>query len=148
MENKVQKNGTTNKSNKSKNPREALKRKEAAARRKIAKNWTKIEKGVKYQKATTQVCCRRVTLHLKEELFDGMRMKLREKYCEKSSSVQKRILRRIVEKRQAQQTHHNIERTGNLFPNYISRHCTSKSMKTLRLYQPYSPTTSNNAFYN
>ncbi len=108
---------------------------EANARRKVAKYWDALAKGVKYRKATARVSCRRVTSQLKDELFEGILMNLQGKNGQKSHSAQKRVLRRIVEKRQAQQTHHNVGRTENRFSEHVSRHCVSASMKALRLYQ-------------
>ena len=46
----------------------------------------------------------------------------------KSYSVQKRILRCIVEKRQAQKTHRKVGRTENRFTNIYSVTYTSKSI--------------------
>ncbi len=108
---------------------------EANARRKVAKNWDVLARGVKYRKATARMSCRRVTSQLKDELFEGILMNLQGKNGQKSYSVQKRVLRRIVEKRQAQQAHHNVGRTENRFSSHVSRHCVSASMKALRLYQ-------------
>ena len=121
-----------NKSQKQKMTREEI---EANARRKIAQNWSKISKGIKYRKATVRVGCGRVTSHLKNELFDGVLINLQDRNNQKPYGVQKRILRRIVEKRQAQQTHHNIGRTENRFSSHIRQYCASMSMKELRRYQ-------------
>ncbi len=110
-------------------------RKEAKARRKIAQDWSNISKGVKYQKATARVGCGRVTSRLKNELFDGILMNLQKRNCMKSYSEQKRLLRRIVEKRQAQQAHHNVGRTETRFLSHVSQYCVSTSLKELKRYQ-------------
>ena len=105
--------------------------KEAKARRKIAKRWDKITQSVSYQKASTRECCRCETSKLKDELFDGILINLREKNSKKSYNRQKRLLRRIVEKRQAQKVHHIVGKTENRFSNYMFRRCLSKSMKQM-----------------
>ena len=45
---------------------------EANARRKVAKSWALLAKGVKYRKAAAKESCDRLTLLLEEELFDGI----------------------------------------------------------------------------
>lgn len=108
---------------------------EANARRKVAKSWALLAKGVKYRKAAAKESCDRLTLLLEEELFDGILFNLSGRNGMKSYACQKRILRRIVEKRQAQKAHSRIGRTGNRYANYILQECTNKSMNDLRHYQ-------------
>ena len=103
--------------------------KEAKARRKIASDWKKKGKGHSYQKASAREFCSHVTSQLQDELFDGILINLREKNSKKSYSRQKRILRRIIEKRQAQLVHHVVGRTQNAFASYVFRCCLSKSTK-------------------
>ena len=88
-----------------KNNRARGRKAEANARRKVAKNWDKIAHGSRYQKAAAKESCRRATKQMEEELFDGILLNLRCKNKVKSYNAQKRILRRIVEKRQAQQAY-------------------------------------------
>ena len=107
---------------------------EANARRKVAKSWALLAKGVKYRKAAAKESCDRLTLLLEEELFDGILFNLSGRNGMKSYACQKRILRRIVEKRQAQKAYRRIGRTESCYANYILRECTNKSMnKTLNL---------------
>lgn len=108
---------------------------EANARRKVAKNWDKIARGSRYQKAAAKESCRRATKQMEEELFDGILLNLRCKDKVKSYNAQKRILRRIVEKRQAQQAYSKVGRRRDRFSSHIYRHCTSKSMSELRSHQ-------------
>jgi hypothetical protein len=108
---------------------------EANARRKVAKSWALLAKGVKYRKAAAKESCDRLTLLLEEELFDGILFNLSGRNGMKSYACQKRILRRIVEKRQAQKTYRRIGRTENRYANYILRECTIKSMNDLQHYQ-------------
>lgn len=109
--------------------------KEAKIRRKIAKRWDMIARGGSYQKACSREYCQCETSELKDELFDGILINLREKNSKKSYSRQKRILRRIVEKRQAQIVHHIVGKTESRFSNYMSRHCISMSMKQMSVNQ-------------
>lgn len=126
---------TIDKANKSKKQKATRKEVEAKARRKLARNWAKVERGLKYRKSTTSISCGRITSQLKEELFDGILMNLRGKNNQKSYSVQKRVLRRIVEKRQGQQAHRNVGRTENLFASHMARYCTNACMRELKRYQ-------------
>lgn len=80
--------------------------------------------------------CRSTTLQMEEELFDGILLNLKGgKACSMSYNRQKRILRRVVEKRQAQQVHHKVGRSFDRFSCHMQRHCTSKSMNTIKRYQ-------------
>lgn len=111
------------------------KRARAKVRRKEAKDWAMLARGIKYQKAAVKDSCHRVTNQVKEELFDGIFLNLNERNNSKSSSKQKRILRRIVEKRLAQKAHHQVGRTNDRFSSYILAHCASKSMNHLHRHQ-------------
>ena len=106
---------------------------EANARRKVVKAWARLANGTKYQTAAVKDVCELTTLQMEEELFDGILFQ--DKNNVKSYSAQKRILRRIVEKRQAQRTHGKISRTEDCFSRHISRYCVSKIMNNLKSYQ-------------
>ena len=121
------------KSEKRKMQKPTRKQVEANARRKVVKAWTRLANGTKYQKAAVKDVCERTTLQMEEELFDGILFQ--DKNNVKSYSAQKRILRRIVEKRQAQRTHGKISRTEDCFSRHISRYCVSKIMNNLKSYQ-------------
>ncbi|MBP5423095.1 MAG: hypothetical protein J6Y78_11695 [Paludibacteraceae bacterium] len=108
---------------------------EANARRKVAKSWALVAQGIKYRKAAVKESCDRLTQIMEEELFDGILLNLSGRNGMKSYSCQKRILRRIVEKRQAQSAHHQVGRTGSRYTNYILRECVNKSMEDFRHYQ-------------
>ena len=107
---------------------------EANARRKVAKSWALLAKGVKYRKAAAKESCDRLTLLLEEELFDGMFLNLSGRNGMKSYSCQKRILRRIVEKRQAQSAHRLAGRSGNRFTKQLQHYCASQSLDCLKRY--------------
>jgi hypothetical protein len=108
---------------------------EANARRKVAKSWALLAKGVKYRKAAAKESCDRLTQILEDELFDGILLNLSGRNGMKSYTCQKRILRRIVEKRQAQSAHRLAGRSCNMFTRQLQRYCTSQSLDCLKRYQ-------------
>lgn len=108
---------------------------EANARRKVAKSWSLLAKGVRYRKAAAKESCDRLTQILEEELFDGILLNLSGRNGMKSYTCQKRILRRIVEKRQAQSAHRFAGRSGNMFTKQLQRYCASQSLNCLKRYQ-------------
>ncbi len=109
--------------------------KEATARRKVANAWANIAKGIKYKKAAVKECCRNATFQIEDELFDGILLNLQGRNNNKSYPIQKRILRRIVEKRLAQQVYDKMGKTETCLFRHVARHSTSWSMKKLRKYQ-------------
>lgn len=108
---------------------------EANARRKVAKSWALLAKGVRYRKAAAKESCERLTLLIEEELFDGILLNLSGRNSMKSYTCQKRILRRIVEKRQAQSAHRLSGRSGNRFTKQLQLYCSSQSLDCLKRYQ-------------
>ena len=108
---------------------------EANARRKVAKSWALVTQGIKYRKAVAKESCDRLTQILEEELFDGILLNLSGRNGMRSYTCQKRILRRIVEKRQAQSAHRLAGRSGNMFTRQLQRYCTSQSLDSLKRYQ-------------
>lgn len=111
------------------------KRKEAKVRRELAFKWSKISHKVGYQKAAMKECCKRLTLHIEDELFDGIFLNLQGKSSSRSYSKQKRIVRRIVEKRQAQLVHSKVGRTCGGFARHMCQRCASWSMEELAACQ-------------
>ena len=99
---------------------------------KAAKNsnnsWLYIQSSDKYRNHVAIETCRRTTESLKLELYDGMSIVLNERNCVKSEKMQKRIMRRIIEKRQAQAAHHKQGRTADLFVPNIERANVSRCM--------------------
>ena len=63
-------------------------------------------------------------------MLDGILLNL--KNTGKSANSQRRILRRIVEKRQAQANHKKNERTCDLTSKHISIECTATSLRAIR----------------
>jgi len=108
---------------------------EANARRKVAKSWELVARGIKYRKAAAKESCGRLTQILEDELFDGILLNLKGRNGMKSYACQKRILRRIVEKRQAQSAHRRAGRSGNRFTKQLQHYCASQSLGCLQRYQ-------------
>ena len=79
--------------------------KEARARRKVNEDWQKVESTGKYRKAAVRMARWNTTGRIANEVLDGIFLSLNARNREKSASEQKRLLRRIVEKRQAQALH-------------------------------------------
>ncbi|MGM9686437.1 MAG: hypothetical protein ACI3YI_09485 [Bacteroidaceae bacterium] len=108
---------------------------EANARRKVAKSWDLVARGVKYRKAAAKESCGRLTQILEEELFDGILLNLKGRNGMKSYACQKHILRRIVEKRQSQSAHRLAGRSDNRFTKQLQCYCASQSLSRLQRYQ-------------
>lgn len=79
--------------------------KEAKARRKVNEDWQRVESTGKYRKALAREVGRNTTDRIADEVLDGIFLSLNTRNSRKSVSEQKRLLRRIVEKRQAQALH-------------------------------------------
>ena len=79
--------------------------KEARARRKVNEDWQRVESTGKYRKAVARGAGWNTTDRSADEVLDGIFLNLKARDGEKSASEQKRLLRRIVEKRQAQAIH-------------------------------------------
>lgn len=101
---------------------------EANARRKVNEKWERIEETPQYKKAVVTEVCQSTTKKIAIELFDGILLELNIRNKQKSANVQNRILRRIVEKRQAQANHQKNGRTDDLTSVHITISCTSKCM--------------------
>ena len=76
--------------------------KEAKARRKVNEDWHRVESTGKYHKAAVRMAGWNTTDRIANEVLDGIFLSLNARNREKSVSKQKRLLRRIVEERQAQ----------------------------------------------
>lgn len=107
-------------------------RTEANARRKVNKSWEKIEHTPRYRSASAKYVCDTITRKIEIEVLDGILLNLSIKSQTKSPSVQNRILRRIVEKRQAQANHKKFGRTEDLTSIHISITGTSRCMEAIR----------------
>lgn len=108
------------------------KKAEANARRKSNKRWEHVEASDRYRKTATEELCNMTTSKIKIEVLNGILLNLDIKSQVKPSRVQDRILRRIVEKRQAQANHKKHGRSEDLTTMRITLTCTSKCMEEIR----------------
>lgn len=108
---------------------------ERIARRKVAETWENVSNRTAYKKAAVKYYGAEAIYKIENEFFDGIFISLKDRHDEKSYRERKRMLRRIVEKRQAQMTHKYVGRTTNRLATYLSRQSTCKSMRTINKYQ-------------
>ncbi len=108
------------------------KKAEATARRKINKSWKIVENTPRYHFASVKEVCETITKKIESEVLDGIFLNLSIKSQTRSASVQNRILRRIVEKRQAQANHKKHGRTDDLTSLHVSITSTCHCMEALR----------------
>ena len=127
-------NNSKNTMNKKASQKHVIKNKkaEANARRKVNKSWEDVEHTPRYRSASAKEVCDTITKKIEIEVFDGILLNLSIKSQAKSPSVQNRILRRIVEKRQAQANHKKFGRTDDLTSIHISITGTSRCMEAIR----------------
>lgn len=105
---------------------------ETNARRKFKNIWAKVENTPRYRSTSVKEVCDSVTKKIEVEVLDGIFLKLSIKSQAKSTSAQNRILRRIVEKRQAQAYHKKYGRTEDLTSIHVSITSTSRCMEAIR----------------
>lgn len=108
------------------------KKAEANARRKVNKSWEKVEHTPRYRSASAKYVCDTITRKIEIEVLDGILLNLSIKSQTKSPSIHNRILRRIVEKCQAQANHKKFGRTEDLTSIHISITGTSRCMEAIR----------------
>lgn len=108
------------------------KKAETNARRKVNKSWEKVEHTPRYRSASAKYVCDTITRKIETEVLDGILLNLSIKSQTKSPSIQNRILRQIVEKRQAQTNHKKFGRTEDLTSIHISITGTSRCMEAIR----------------
>ena len=78
------------------------KKRAAKIRKELYDKWQHMERTARYLKAKNQEMRHYVSQAIESEVLDGIFIKLNDRNEDKSYPVKKRILRRIVEKRQAQ----------------------------------------------
>ena len=105
-----------------KKPRKA----EADARRRTNKRWERVETSDRYRTAAAEELCNVTTNKI--EILNGILLNLNNRSQVKPSRVQERILRRIVEKRQAQASHKKHGRSEDLTTVHITLPCTCSCM--------------------
>ncbi|MCQ2238507.1 MAG: hypothetical protein MJZ73_04675 [Bacteroidaceae bacterium] len=111
---------------------ERRKQKEATARREVNEKWEHMESTPGYRKAANREMFQSTIRKIEVEVLDGNMLNLNIRNQSKPVSVQIRILRRIVEKRQAQANHKKNGRSADLTTVHITISCTSQSMADIR----------------
>ena len=92
------------------------------------KRWMFLETSRKYRSSLAKETGDKTTDALKSELLDGLFITLNDRNNSKTDREQARLVRRIVEKRQAQAAHHKIGRTDDLYASKVSSGNASKCM--------------------
>jgi hypothetical protein len=100
--------------------------------RNLARSWAIVGNSMRYKRAAVREASSNSLDDIKEEAFDGILITLSSHNSSKSLNVLKRILRRIVEKRQAQIAHRYIGHTDDLTASHLASVYSSKCMKMLR----------------
>lgn len=89
--------------------------------------WSRLRKARRYQRATRRVACNKIVTDIQHNALDGIFIDLNENNASKSYQVQKRILRRIVEKKCAQAASKSTKHYSPRFQESTSRtyikHC-------------------------
>lgn len=104
--------------------------------RKMAnEKWQIVERSGRYRRCALQKSYQSVANDIEETLMDGIFISLKEHSMKKSGNVQKRQLRRIVEKRHAQAVHHLLGHSKEAFASRMVEEYTSRSMAAIHLKQ-------------
>ena len=96
------------------------------------KRWMFLETTRNYRRSLAEETGNKTTKALKSELLDGLFITLNDRNSSKSDKEQARLVRRIVEKRQAQAAHHKIGRTDDLYASKVSRGNVCRCMSAIR----------------
>lgn len=97
--------------------------------------WERISRGKRYRRFAAKEAWNAVTQKIKEDVFDGILLNLSERNSGKTTRKQERILRRIVEKRQAQATFKQVGRSENLLTASLANCGSARCMKSLHKYR-------------
>ena len=98
----------------------------------VAKRRAIVGNSMRYKRAAVREACWNSFDDIKEDAFDGILIDLSPHNNGKSLNVQKRMLHRIVEKRQAQIAHRYIGHTDDLTASHLASVYSSKCIKMLR----------------
>lgn len=94
-------------------------------------SWKDIEKTGKYRNAVRKETYFSASDRIESEVMDGIFLSLNERNHDKPMNVKLRLLRRIVEKRQAQANHEKSGRSNDRQTNIVNIINTSKSLEKL-----------------
>ena len=107
---------------------------EANARRKINRTWMHVEETSRYRRASSNRLYQSTTSKINDEVLDPVNLNLNLKSRVKSANAQYRLLRRIVEKRQAQANHKKNGRSEDLTSLHYTILCVSRCMVEICSY--------------
>ena len=107
-------------------------KKASKIRKQLNEGWQTMERSRKYRRARDFETYRSTTQKIEAEVMDGIFLNLSERNCDKSFNVQMRLLRRIVEKRQAQANHAKNGRSADRKTNAVNTTLTRRSLAHLR----------------
>lgn len=107
-------------------------RKDTQLRKQQNERWHEVERTGKYRRAIGREIYHTTTIRIEAEVMDGILLNLNDRNCDKPMSVQLRLLRRIVEKRQAQANHEKNGRSNSRRTTVINISHTSKNMERLQ----------------
>lgn len=103
--------------------------------RNVARSWAIVGNSMRYKRAAVKEASWNSLDDIKVEVFDGILITLSPHNSGKSLNVQKRMLHRIVEKRQAQIAHRYMGHTDDLTASHLASVYISKCMEMLHQYQ-------------
>ena len=105
-------------------------------RKRLLKSWTKIACGIGYKYAATEETYKNSMQEIEDEMSDGGKLlPLSSRYRNKSINVRKRVMRRIIEKRQSQMAHRFFGHTDNLLTKRIANVFSKRCMKEVSRHQ-------------
>ena len=102
------------------------------ARKALYQNWQRMENTPKYLSARNNAICHATTQKIEAETMDGILLKLDDRYDNKSLSAKMRVVRRIVEKRQAQAVRSKCDRGDNRYVSSVIIANTGRCMNHIR----------------
>lgn len=100
-----------------------------------AEAWKHESEKPRYCKSSAKDASVAVIKKIKSELFDGVMLNLAERNGEKSRNRQERLLRRIVEKRQAQAAFRLVGHRIDLLAASMVLNCSARCMRSLNRHR-------------
>lgn len=99
------------------------------------KKWAHVAQGNHYAKAVAKQNYFETSRELTDQLMDGGEICLSQRHSTKSTKVQRRIMRRIAEKRLAQKTWRHVTQPLGRYISHAVEHSTGKCMADVRQHQ-------------
>lgn len=99
------------------------------------KKWAFVAQGSRYVRALAKQDCCQTSKELTDELFDGGEICLSQRHSMKSSKAQRRIVRRIAEKKLAQKAWRHTAQTLGRYVSHVVEHSIGECMADVRQQQ-------------